>query len=258
MSLGVLLENKNIPINKITNGSAISTEFINKPINITTDTQIILLSPNKNSLLDLENYWKNEMVSKNYRFTVSNKLRLTEAFEYQLETIKSHYSFEKINISSSENLEKYLNCLNISDNSVTNKSSISFILKHLDYTFLFLGDVVIDDTILNNIEKYVGHSYNFTAIKVPHHGSRYNINNQFIKRYTANEYYFLTNSKRFNHPDLSVIASIICSNKRKKTFFFNYPLEKILFLSNSTLKEKYNYEIIIGTGTSPIERNFYE
>ena len=196
------------------------------------------------------------MVSRNFMFRVSNKIKLMEAFEYQLERIKTQYLEERLNISEIDDLEKYIGDLKEFDESIVNRSSISFILGHDNKKYLFLGDAVIDETILRNIENVVGVKYRFSAIKLPHHGSRYNITHEFICRYTADEYYCLTNSKKYDHPDLEVLATILCKDSHFKKVVFNYPIIKAYFLDKKEWKEKYNYEVIIGDGKTIMERIF--
>lgn len=256
MSLGVLIEDKKIPLNKVVGGKALSTEHISDVIKLERGIFIRILGPSKENLERVENVWKKEMIHRNYCFRISNKIKLTEAFEYQLETIKLFYANEKILVNQVEELEKYMGNLDVVDNSETNGSSISFILEYKDKKYLFLGDSIIDESILNNIKKAVGYNYRFAAIKLPHHGSRYNISLDFIKRYSADEYYCLTNSERFGHPDLEVLATIICNDSRHKKLIFNYPISKAQFLNKNEWKEKYNYEIIMGNGNHIIERIF--
>jgi len=102
----------------------------------------------------------------------------------------------------------------------------------------------------------VGYQHQFTAIKLPHHGSRYNITREFIDRYPAEEYYCLTNSKRYSHPDLEVLAAIACRNQQKKRFIFNYPIKKAEFLDREEWKSKYNYEIVMGDVENGVWRNY--
>lgn len=256
LALGTLLEEKQISVNSVVDGKAISTEYVKEIVKLAENVEITVLGPSKEKIQDLESYWKKEMISRNYTFRVSNKIKLMEAFEYQLEVIKMFYAEERTKVSGREELEKYIGDLNEIDNSITNGSSISFILHYKEEKYLFLGDAIIDDVLLKNIESVVGHEYRFAAIKLPHHGSRYNITREFIERYKADEYYCLTNSERFGHPDLEVLATIICSDSIFKTIIFNYPIDKARFLENQEWKEKYNYEIVIGTGESPVERGF--
>lgn len=256
MSLGTLLEENQISVNTVVGGKAISTEYVKETIKLAENVEITVLGPSKENIQELEGYWKKEMISRNYTFRVSNKIKLMEAFEYQLEAIKLFYAGERTRVSGQEELEKYIGNLSELDNSITNRSSISFIMHYENKKYLFLGDAIIDNILLNNIESVVGHEYRFAAIKLPHHGSRYNITLKFIERYKADEYYCLTNSERFGHPDLEVLASIICSDSSFKTIIFNYPIDKAYFLEHQDWKEKYNYEIVIGTGDSPVERIF--
>lgn len=256
MSLGVLIEEGNIPLNVIVGGQAICSESMKARIEISKDMSVIILGPSKESIIEVEDYWKKDMVSRNYMFRVSNRIKLTETFEYQLERIMSFYAEERFNISENEDLVKYIGDLKEVDESIVNRSSISFILEYRNKKYLLLGDAVIDETLLRNIENAVGVEYRFSAIKLPHHGSRYNITYDFIRRYTANEYYCLTNSKKYGHPDLEVLAAIICNDLQFKRLVFNYPIDKAYFLDKEEWKEKYNYEVIIGDGKTMVERVF--
>mgnify|MGYP004510477475 FL=1 len=256
MSLGVLIEENKIPLNSVVEGQAICSELIPDRYEIAPNIFITVLGPSKNNITDLEKYWEKDMVSRNYMFRVSNKIKLTEAFEYQMERIKSLYSNESFNVSESEDLAKYICELTERDGSIVNKSSISFILEYNDKKYLFLGDAVIDEAVLKNIENVVGVEYHFSAIKLPHHGSRYNITHDFINRYSADEYYCLTNSVKYSHPDLEVLAAILCKDFKFKKLIFNYPIEKASFLDKEEWREKYNYEIVIGDGKNILERKF--
>ena len=256
MSFGVLLEKEKLPVNEIVEGCAISTDNLQHKISINKDTAIYLIGPSKMDLDRVENYWKTDMIARNYRFRVSNQIKLTEAFEYQLERIQNFYAKEKTNVSQSEDLEKYMGKLTESDESIVNKSSIAFILEHNKKYYLFPGDAVMNEEMLDSIQKVVGYQHRFAVIKLPHHGSRYNITREFINRYTAMEYYCLTDSKRFAHPDLEVMASILGTDRQRKTLIFNYPVEKAAFLNRPEWKQKYNYEIITGDGVTSVRSEY--
>ena len=256
MSLGVLIEESKIPLNLVVEGRAICSELVENRYEIATNIFITVLGPSKNNIIELEDHWKKDMVSRNYMFRVSDKIKLTEAFEYQIECIKSIYTNESFKICENEDLTKYIGDLSERDESIVNRSSISFILEYNKRKYLFLGDTVIDKTILKNIENVVGFEYRFSAIKLPHHGSRYNITHDFISRYSADEYYCLTNSIKYGHPDLEVLATILCKDSKFKKLIFNYPIDKAYFLNKEEWKEKHNYEVIIGDGKTIVERIF--
>ena len=256
MSLGVLIEERKIPLNLVVGGQVICSELVENRHEIASNIFITVLGPSKNDIIELEDHWKKEMVSRNYMFRVSDKIKLTEAFEYQIECIKSIYNKESFKISEDEDLTKYIGDLEESDESIVNRSSISFILEYNDKKYLFLGDAVIDKALLKKIEDVVGFEYRFSAIKLPHHGSRYNITHDFISRYSADEYYCLTNSVKYGHPDLEVFATILCKDSKFKKLIFNYPIDKAYFLNKEEWKEKYNYDVIIGDGKTITERTF--
>lgn len=256
MSLGVLIEERKIPLNLVVGGQVICSELVENRHEIASNIFITVLGPSKNDIIELEDHWKKEMVSRNYMFRVSDKIKLTEAFEYQIECIKSIYKKESFKISEDEDLTKYIGDLEESDESIVNRSSISFILEYNDKKYLFLGDAVINKALLKKIEDVVGFEYRFSAIKLPHHGSRYNITHDFISRYNADEYYCLTNSVKYGHPDLEVLATILCKDSKFKKLIFNYPIDKAYFLNKEEWKEKYNYDVIIGDGKTIVERMF--
>ncbi len=256
MSFGVLVEEKGIPLNVVTGGQAICTGQIKNRYEIMKNIFITVLGPSPKDIAEVEEYWKKDMISRNYMFRVSDKIKLTETFEYQLERIKAAYMSEKYKISGNEDLTKYIGKLTECDDSVVNRSSISFILEYANRKYLFLGDSVINKMMLDQIESEVGTQYRFSAIKLPHHGSRYNITHDFISRYTAEEYYCLTNSAKYGHPDLEALATVLCEDVHFKKLVFNYPINKAYFLDKKEWKEKYKYEVIIGDGKTMVERIF--
>ncbi len=256
MSFGVLVEEKGIPLNVATGGQAICTGQIKNRYEIMKNIFITVLGPSPKDIAEVEEYWKKDMISRNYMFRVSDKIKLMETFEYQLERIKAAYMSEKYKISGNEDLTKYIGKLTECDDSVVNRSSISFILEYANRKYLFLGDSVINKMMLDQIESEVGTKYRFSAIKLPHHGSRYNITHDFISRYTAEEYYCLTNSAKYGHPDLEALATVLCEDVHFKKLVFNYPINKAYFLDKKEWKEKYKYEVIIGDGKTMVERIF--
>ena len=209
-----------------------------------------------NFISALEKKWTEEMLSRNYRFSVTDKIKLMKSYETIMSRVQMLYMDEKLAISSDKDLSDYCDELSNVDRSITNASSISFAIQYCGNSFLFLGDSVIDDEFVKRLSSVFGYRFRFTGIQLPHHGSRYNINKDFIERYTADEYYVLTNSHKFNHPDITTIANVIVYNKEYKKIIFNYPIDKAKRFNNNNWMEKYNYEVVIGNGKSIIERSY--
>lgn len=255
LTFGALAIEQKIPINVETAGKAICVKNEHSIVKYKLgDVELIILGPTSECLRQQEIKWEREMIAKGFHFSVPDKIIHIKAFELMMERIIMNYSSESYSISSRNHFEKYYDDLLDFDSSITNQSSISFILKYNEKSILFLGDSVIDKSLLERIEKAVGKVFKFNAIQLPHHGSRYNITIDFIKRYIAEEYYILTDSTKFNHPDICVLADIALLNKERKTFVFNYPIVKANFICNKEWQEEYYYQIYVGNGKESVER----
>ena len=116
---------------------------------------------------------------------------------------------------------------------------MAFEVVENDKTVLFCGDAD-----MNTYRCYLNDNYDL--IKLSHHGT-YHGNECFIgesaKR--ADKYIISTNSTRFPHPELRLLAEIIMQD-RYKELLFNYDLTKFKsveygLLNNGAQQEKYRF-----------------
>lgn len=239
-------------------GKAINADIA--PINLTKNTKLHILSPTNSSLEELKNTWITELAKKNFKFSIDINDEAIKSFEFILGNIETYYESKKKNISSDFKIDSYEIDLSKVDSSTMNKSSISFVIEAFDKKFLFLGDSVIgsasDCQITKKLENICGDNFEFELIKLPHHGSAYNINEEFLEKFKGKEYFISTDGKHEGHPSLDVIIKIIKTNTSRKIFVTNYPLEELKKINNIDLKDKYNYELLIGNGTEIIERKY--
>lgn len=245
ISLSSLIEYGKYNHNTITNKKAIVDSL--EKIEISKNISIKIINPNTDILNRLEKEWQSEMNKKNFYFSIPKNLKLVSSFEFLMSRLKDYYSKETNKISSRDSVEDYLSDLKLEDLSVVNESSISFVLEAYNKKFLFLGDSIIRNkdkcNIINNIINEYGDSVEFEVIKLPHHGSNCNISKDFINIFKAKEYIFSTNSEKFEHPDMDVIANLILE-KTSKIFVFNYPIKKIQIIDREDWKSYYNYQIV--------------
>lgn len=122
-----------------------------------------------------------------------------------------------------------------SSSQKVNNASIAFILRSEGKSYLMLGDVKADDVY----DYLTGKGYDaenplmVDYVKVPHHGSKYNISNDLLDVVKCNRYIISTNGGNGNafHPDRETIAKILYHPKRDLTeyvhLYFNYTLEEI-------------------------------
>ena len=255
ISLSSLIEYGKYNHNTITNKKAIVDSL--EKIEISKNISIKIINPNTDILNKLEKEWQSEMNKKNFYFSISKNLKLVSSFEFLISRLKDYYTKETNKISSKDSIEDYLTDLKSEDYSIVNESSISFVLEAYNKKFLFLGDAIIRDkdkcNIINNIINEYGDSVEFEVIKLPHHGSNCNISKDFINIFKAKEYIFSTNSEKFEHPDMDVIANLILE-KTPKIFVFNYPIKKIQIIDREDWKSYYNYQIVAREN----EKNYLE
>ena len=128
-----------------------------------------------------------------------------------------------------------------SSRQVVNNASISFIMETPDCRILMLGDVQSGDvykylTELREGEKYSKeHKLKMDYVKVPHHGSRYNLTSELLDIIDCDNYLISTcggeevaegKDTKYNHPDRMTIAKILLHDGRNKdnkiNLYFNY------------------------------------
>ncbi len=108
----------------------------------------------------------------------------------------------------------------VPDNSVTNGSSISFVLEIEGCRILFLGDSWAEDTtaaLAGNGMQF------FDAIKVAHHGSVRNTSVELLNLVDSPHFFISTNGEGHKHPDFGVLKAIVDRPAAFiRTLHFNY------------------------------------
>ncbi len=116
------------------------------------------------------------------------------------------------------------------DSSVSNGSSIAFIMEYKNKSFLFLGDahptVVIEG--LNKFGKNKDNQLTVELMKVSHHGSKFNTNKKLLEVVKTNNYLISSNATKHGLPNKRTIARIIESNPNA-FIYFNYDLKDTIF-----------------------------
>lgn len=103
------------------------------------------------------------------------------------------------------------------DDDVPNGSSIAFILKYKCFSGLFLADSHPSD-IISSL-KSLGYSsenrLKVDFVKVAHHGSKVNTNDELLSLIDCTNYIFSANGISHFHPDKEVLTRIITHESRK-------------------------------------------
>ena len=110
-------------------------------------------------------------------------------------------------------------------------------------------------TILTTVlEERGGKRLKVDAVKVAHHGSKNNTDEELVSLIDSPRFLFSTNGAQFKHPDEEVIARIIDrAGGRPVTLYFNYLSEFNKKWKAQTLQEKHNYSAIYSDdGVGPL------
>ncbi|MBB2951178.1 MBL fold metallo-hydrolase [Sphingobacterium sp. JUb56] len=121
---------------------------------------------------------------------------------------------------------------------IFNSSSIAFVFRTFDTSFLFLGDahpIFMEETL--TAKGYsADNKLKVDFVKISHHGSKNNTTNKLLDMIDCDKFIISTNggSSSHTHPDRETIARIIHHPERvksnyanKRTVYLNYPLESI-------------------------------
>ena len=108
--------------------------------------------------------------------------------------------------------------LQVLDSSITNLSSIMFLVEFEGKRMLFtghgLGSDIVESLSQSGLLDSQG-KVHVDILKVPHHGSERNVSEQFFKTVTANTYVVSANG-RDDNPSLSTLKWIIKSPRYKR------------------------------------------
>lgn len=176
-----------------------------------TNINFKILSPDIDKLSNLSEKWNEELA----------KLKLSNSDEI---SAQGNNDYDKtIEELISNNFE--------SDTSITNGSSIAFILQYQKMQFLLLGDAFVD-VIVNSLKAFKYSKEKLLRVefvKLSHHGSKKNINESLLELIDTDTYIISTDGKSHEHPDQEALSRIIMFNKDKTKqtkFYFNYEKEE--------------------------------
>jgi beta-lactamase superfamily II metal-dependent hydrolase len=224
-SLSYLIEKKGFSINNINSLKAIHQGSFNEPIKI-KDISIQILGPSLKSLNKLKLLWLDILEERGIHKKIITR-KHAKAFESFVNSL-SQTQDEETNISSNNTfcIDELCAMEYERDSSLSNETSFSFIIRNNDKSILMLGDAHVE-TIIEWMDSNQIEILHIDAIKVSHHGSRHNINADFIKRVVCNNYLISTNGKK-HHPDLETLAIISkYSSKPNTNIYINYEIEDI-------------------------------
>lgn len=241
-------------------GRAICVENT-ETVALPNDVKLTVLTPNANNLKKQEKRFVADL--RKVGLTPTSDEIFDDAFELCIKELEEYASPQEKSVSNSSSRLSIDSIVRYSeghgykqDDSIGNGGSISFILEKENKKVLFLADAYAEDVMreINNIyrDKEEFPIY-FDAIKISHHGSFRNNPPDLFKLIDSKIFLFSTNGKhpKHTHPDIETIACVINRDLpiglEKRILHFNYELEHLKDLENEELKNRFNYDIEVGT-----------
>jgi hypothetical protein len=198
--------------------------------------RLTLLSPSPDKLKAMAAEWKKSIAKEGFE---------PGDLEQAWEALASRKKFlpKKGLLGVSRGLDLMLKEQFKIDAAKANGSSLAFLAEFGGKSALLLGDAhpdVVAASVKRLIKKRKLKKLPVGAVKVAHHGSKNNTNEDLLSLIDSPTYLISTNGAQFKHPDKACIARILKFGK-PETMVFNYKSEFTRPWLQATSKQKFEY-----------------
>jgi len=132
-----------------------------------------------------------------------------------------------------------------SDTSPPNGSSIAFVATFDDKSVLFGADAFPGVLTKNLARMTADERKKIKVLKLPHHGSRNNLDDALLKALSCNRYLISSNGQRYSHPNREPIARILKRGNRPR-LLFNYRSDFNECWDDDALRKSHKYTTAYG------------
>lgn len=209
-SISFLISDKKFKCNEVVQGQVISQTSCSK-FNVGS-LKFLTVSPEEEVVCQLKHAWAERLNEKNIKPKVISKTyhMAFDTFINQISNLKIHS--HPIATTKQMSIQSLADSIYEDDTSLSNKSSFAFLIQHNEKNILYLGDCS-SRTVENWLDINGFFTIKVDAVKISHHGSKYNTSLGLLKRIDCNKFLISTNGKVHNHPDLETLARIAVVNK---------------------------------------------
>lgn len=196
--------------------------------------RLTLLSPTRLKLTDLEREWKRWLRSEGLERTKS----IPERPDAARPVPAGYEAFGGV-----PEVEALAGTPDGEDTSAANGSSIAFIAEFGGKRILMAGDAhasVLSDAL----ERLPSEKRRFDLFKLPHHGSKNNIDRRLFDLVDCNRYAVSTDGSRHGHPDQELIAKLIHWSESDIRLYFNYRTEETAIWDDPALCLEHDYRCV--------------
>jgi hypothetical protein len=218
--LSALAAKKGIPLNASFKGKAAFVPANGKlPVKkLPGGMKLTILSPGVQQLRSLRGKWRQMMGNAAGDAKTALK-KLAVASKYK----------DALGAAKAPNIDSLADAVTDLDTSPPNGSSIAVLAEYEGKRCLLAADAhpyVLESSVDRLIASDGSSRLRLDAVKVQHHGSKYNVTTSFLKKLNCPRYLISTNGKIFKHPDPEGVARIIKYGGRNPSLYFNYDTER--------------------------------
>lgn len=199
------------------------------------DMKIQLLAPGVHDLARLIPAWDEELEGMNTMEKWKKEKRYPADITQKASDMLGDEKIEDLQDIESEE-----------DKSAANCSSIAFIAAYEGKSCLFAGDAPSNcllATINPLLDKKKADTLEVDAWKLAHHGSKKSSRDNIMKKISSKNILVSSDGKRYQHPDVPVIAKLLKYGKgTDQVYHFNYRTKFNERWDDSNLKKEYQYE----------------
>jgi hypothetical protein len=204
--------------------------------------KLTLLSPTRAKLDKMREAWRKDL--KPTGITPGD----VDAAWQELSAQKKYLPDEGLLSGSDSSIATILTRQFKADQAAANGASIAFLAEHASGSCLFLADAhpdTVKASLGRLLEERGVDRLSVDAVKVAHHGSKNNTDEELVSLIDSPRFLFSTSGAQFKHPDEEVIARILDgAGGRPVTLYFNYLSEHNRKWAAKALQEKHHYSAI--------------
>jgi hypothetical protein len=245
--LSALLLDREIPWNKATDDEAVCrTEGSPLPsFELEGGMKLTVIGPTPTELSNLQVVWKRELEKEGLAPGSTRN-----AMDFLSKTKRLHIPGAEYAVPAGPDVKALAQPDTDPDTSEPNASSITLLAEHQGKSAILAGDCVapvLAAGIKQLLAERGGDVLEVDAFKLPHHGSKRNVREDFIPLVKTLRYLFSSNGAYFNHPDQEAVARVLvegADGAANRTLLFNYRSEENEVWDDPSLMEEWRYQAV--------------
>jgi hypothetical protein len=248
-TLSAMIERADLPWNKQWQGGPAVSSSNASSVELASGMRITLLSPRRNELDRLGNYWRKDLGEARLVGDDMSTLGTRDGVTRERSSQK-----QGATDTGKMNVEALAAKAFVGDVSVVNAASIAFLAEYNGKALLVGGDAhdsVLSESIRMLLKRRNLKRLPLDAFVIPRGGSSRNVGRELLQLLDCDRYMVSTDGTRYQHPDRETIARIIVYGRatpdRPLTLIFNYRSKFTDPWANAELKNRYRYEAIYPT-----------